>query len=70
MAGSGVPSIAQTGLAMSRYTHLVNALLVAGLFWMGAISFKKAGLLPQTMTWGAVRVDQQQALDAGADSQR
>ena len=41
LSAGGVPGIAQQGIALSRLTHLVNALLVASLFWLGAISFKK-----------------------------
>ena len=50
VAAGGVPSIAQRGLAISRYTHLCNALLVAWLFWLGAISFKKVPFCSQLHT--------------------
>lgn len=51
LAASGVPSIVQTGLTISRCTHFVNALLVAGLFWLGAISFKKVSSSTAPMQW-------------------
>ena len=38
---SKVPDLVVKGITLSRYTHTINALLVAALFWMGAISFKK-----------------------------
>ena len=43
---SGVPDIVVKGITVSRYTHTINALLVAALFWMGAISFRKVPAVP------------------------
>ena len=42
-----MPDIVVKGITLSRYTHTINALLVAALFWMGAISFRKVlAMLP------------------------
>ena len=52
VGASGVPDIVVKGITLSRYTHTINALLVAALFWMGAISFRKV-LAPDLVPYQA-----------------
>lgn len=36
-----LPGISLRGVAISRLSHALNAILVAALMWGGAVSFKK-----------------------------
>lgn len=36
-----MPGISLRGVAVSRLSHALNAILVAALMWGGAVSFKK-----------------------------
>lgn len=36
-----LPGISLNGVAVSRLSHALNAILVAALMWAGAVSFKK-----------------------------
>ena len=36
-----LPGISLRGVAVSRLSHALNAILVAALMWGGAVSFKK-----------------------------
>lgn len=38
---SNIPGISLGGVAVSRLSHALNAVLVAALMWTGAVSFKK-----------------------------